>query len=85
VRLVDDLPSEDRLSVFRLNLHPFEGYSVPVAELASHHYAVECPLTLAHHLSIPLALSHTPIRQPYEHVRSSAIPNILECMFHAIR
>src|SRR5215211_5359152 len=51
VRLVDDLPSEDRLSVFGLHLHPFEGHSVSVAEFASHHYAVDRSCTLAHHLS----------------------------------
>src|SRR5918996_1458719 len=54
VRLVDDLPGEDRLSFFGLHLHPFEGHSVSVAEFASHHYAVDRSCTFAHHLFILL-------------------------------
>src|SRR5215216_4104656 len=50
MRLVDDLASEDRVSVLRVHLHPFEGYSVPFAQLASHHYPVDCPCALAHRL-----------------------------------
>jgi hypothetical protein len=55
VRLVDDLASEDRVSVLRVHLHTFEGHSVPVAQLASDHYAVDLPSALAHLLS-PAAL-----------------------------
>ena len=39
-----------------LHLHPFEGHGVPVAELAPHHYAVDRPRALAHHL--PTAALH---------------------------
>jgi CheY-like chemotaxis protein len=52
VRLVYDLTCENRLPVFGLYLHPLEGRSVSVAELASNHYAVDLPCTLlAHHQS----------------------------------
>jgi hypothetical protein len=57
VWLVDDLPRKDRISVFGLHLHPFEGYSVPVVQLTPHHYAIDRPGTLAHHLSTA-ALHH---------------------------
>jgi hypothetical protein len=50
VRLVNDLPCEDCISAFRLHLHPFEGYSVRGAELASHNYAVDGPISLPHYL-----------------------------------
>src|SRR5918997_6263230 len=36
LRLVNDLACEDRLSAFRLHLHPFECCRVPLAELPSH-------------------------------------------------
>ena len=48
--LVDDLPGEDRNSVFRLHHHPFEGQSVRVAELASYYYAVDRSCAPARHL-----------------------------------
>jgi hypothetical protein len=52
VRLVFDLPDEDRLPVLGLHFHTFEGGGIPVAKLASHHYAVERSLALLeHHLS----------------------------------
>src|SRR5918993_5870015 len=75
VRLVFDLSGQDRLPIFRLHVHTFEGRGVPVAEFASHHNAVECLCTLAHHLSILVAMSHTLIRGSYKHVRSSLMPN----------
>src|SRR5215211_5101037 len=48
VRLVDDLSLKDRKPAFRLHLHPLEGLSVPLAELASHHYPVNFPGVLMH-------------------------------------
>src|SRR5215210_3971997 len=50
LRLVDDLPREESISVFRLYLHPLEGHGVPTVELASYHYAVDRPSASAHHL-----------------------------------
>src|SRR5215210_3721114 len=55
MRLVDDLPGEDRVSVFSIHLHPFEGHSVPAIQLATHYYAVDCPRAFAHH---PFAADH---------------------------
>jgi hypothetical protein len=50
VRLVFDLSGQDRLPIFRLHFHTFEGRGLPVGELASHHYAVDRNLALlAHH------------------------------------
>src|SRR5215211_7284139 len=47
-----ELSGQDRLPLFRLHFHTFEGRGAPVGELTSHHYAVECPLALvAHHPS----------------------------------
>src|SRR5215212_9879834 len=43
VRLVDDLPGENSLFCFGFHLHPFEGWSVPPAKLAPHHYPVGRP------------------------------------------
>jgi hypothetical protein len=41
VGLVDDLPRQDRPLAFRLHLHPFEGRTVPLAELPANHYPVD--------------------------------------------
>src|SRR5215212_11179472 len=46
VGVVDELPREDRLPASGLHLHPFEGRSQALAELAAHHYPVECPCAL---------------------------------------
>src|SRR5215217_1920546 len=59
VRLVYDLPDEDRLPLLGLHAHPLEGGGIPLAKLASYHYAVDRPL--AHNLSISLQL------YPYPH------------------
>src|SRR5918995_3736390 len=48
VRLVYDLPREDRQPAVRLHLHLLEGRGVPLAELASHHYPVGLPGVLMH-------------------------------------
>src|SRR5918995_2305402 len=46
VRLVFDLPGEDRKTLFGLHVHPLEGAGIPFAELASHHYAVASPCAI---------------------------------------
>src|SRR5215204_1954734 len=46
--LVFHLPREDRPPAFHLHLHPFEGRSVPLAELTSHYYLVGFPAALVH-------------------------------------
>src|SRR5215207_9558375 len=85
VRLVDDLSDEDRLPVFSLHLHPFEGSRVPLTELASHHYAVDHPCTPTDHLTIRLAASYTPIRRSYKHVRRGPMPNFGELRHCEVR
>src|SRR5215211_3927128 len=62
LRLVYDLPREDRLPVRGLHPHAFEGDRVPFTELASGHYAIDgfCAL-LAHHASLLVGSSYTPI------------------------
>jgi hypothetical protein len=63
VRLVDNLPREDRLPAFGLDLHLFEGRSEALAELAAYHYPVDRPgALLARHPPILLSPSHTLIR-----------------------
>ena len=39
--LVGDLPREHRPPASRLQLHPFEGRGVPLAELPAYHYPVD--------------------------------------------
>ena len=41
--LIYDLSREDRLSAFRLHLHPFESNSKSLAELVTHHYPIDRP------------------------------------------
>src|ERR671920_375005 len=57
MRLIFDLPRKDGLPVPGFHMHAIEGRGVPVAELASHNYAVRSPcFLLAHH--IPPCLSY---------------------------
>src|SRR5829696_233673 len=42
VGVVNNLPREDRLPVFRLHFHPFEGCGVSFADLPAHCYLVDC-------------------------------------------
>src|SRR5919107_4458925 len=51
MRLVFDLPRKDGLPVPGFHMHAIEGRGVPLAELASHNYAVRSPcFLLAHHI-----------------------------------
>jgi hypothetical protein len=79
VRLVDNLPREDRLPASGLDLHPFKRRSQALAELAAYHYPVDrrCAL-LARHPPARLApLSPGPIGQ--DRRRGSSAPMGIMC------
>src|SRR5918993_132510 len=64
MRLVFDLPRKDGLPVPGFHMHAIEGRGVPLAELASHNYAVRSPcFLLAHH--IPPWLSYRRYTLPF--------------------
>ena len=52
LNLVNYLSRKDRQPAFRLHLHPVESSSVPLAELASHHYPVVFPGASVHSASL---------------------------------
>ena len=68
--LIYDLSREYRLSALRLHLHPFEGRSVSLAELVTHHYPVESAGALAD-FSLFAALQY---RLSVVHTRGVCLP-----------